>query len=105
MDNLLAKQNLNAQQLTLLNGEYEDKKKSTAAAYLLWFFLAPIGAHRYYLGDIGVGIAMTLTLGGFGIWALIDVFFIGGRLRARNTEIEADLIQKVLATSPAERIA
>ncbi len=105
MTNLAAKQQLNAQQLTLLNGEYEDKKRSPLIAYLLWFFLGSLGAHRYYLGNIGMGIAMNLTLGGLGIWALIDVFFISGRLRTKNNEIEADLIHKVLATTPAEKIA
>jgi TM2 domain-containing membrane protein YozV len=32
------------------------------------------GAHRIYLGKIGSGIAMLLTLGGLGIWWLIDFF-------------------------------
>jgi len=30
------------------------------------------GLHRFYMGDIGIGIAQLLTLGGCGIWQLID---------------------------------
>lgn len=63
---------------------YDDVKKSAGVAYLLWFFLGGLGAHRFYIGHKGVGFAMLFTLGGLGVWALIDVFFIGSRLRAVN---------------------
>lgn len=42
-----------------------------------------------------MGIAMTLTLGGLGIWSLIDVFFIGKRIETKNNEMEYKLIQNV----------
>lgn len=47
--------------------------KSRLATVLLAFFLGPIGAHRFYLGKIGTGILMLFTLGGLGVWALIDL--------------------------------
>jgi hypothetical protein len=31
---------------------------------------------RFYAGKIGTGILMLLTLGGFGIWAIIDLVVI-----------------------------
>lgn len=43
---------------------------------LLAFFLGALGVHRFYNGKIGTGILMILTLGGFGIWSLIDVIMI-----------------------------
>jgi TM2 domain-containing membrane protein YozV len=46
--------------------------KSRLAVTLLSFFLGGIGVHRFYLGKIGTGILMIITLGGIGIWALID---------------------------------
>jgi TM2 domain-containing membrane protein YozV len=71
-------------------------QKSIVIAYLLWFFLGGIGAHRFYLGYNGSGIAMVLLLAAtlvFGIaafssailyagliiwslWVLLDAFLI-----------------------------
>lgn len=95
MDNILLKKDLSPEQLSMVQSEYEDKKKNPVIAYLLWFFLGGLGGHRYYLGNIGMGIGMTLTLGGLGIWTLIDVFFINGRLKEINNGIERDSIERV----------
>lgn len=45
-------------------------------ALLLCIFLGGIGAHRFYVGKIGTGILMLVTLGGCGIWAIIDLIMI-----------------------------
>jgi len=46
--------------------------KSRLVVTLLAAFLGNWGIHRFYLGKIGTGIAMIFTLGGLGIWTLID---------------------------------
>ena len=51
-------------------------EKNGVVALLLCFFLGTIGVHRFYAGKIGTGIVMILTLGGFGIWTLIDFIMI-----------------------------
>jgi TM2 domain-containing membrane protein YozV len=52
-------------------------EKSRLAAALLAFFLGGLGIHRFYVGKVGTGIAIILTLGGFfGIWPLIDFIMI-----------------------------
>lgn len=43
---------------------------------LLCFFLGALGVHRFYVGKIGTGILMIVTLGGLGIWVLIDFIMI-----------------------------
>ena len=54
----------------------EVSDKSRLAALLLCWFLGPLGVHRFYVGKVGTGILMILTLGGLGIWALIDLIMI-----------------------------
>jgi hypothetical protein len=50
--------------------------KSQLIALLLVFFLGYLGIHRFYLGYTTIGILQLLTLGGCGIWALIDLIRI-----------------------------
>ena len=51
-----------------------DKKRLLAA--LLCFFFGIFGAHRFYAGKIGTGFLQLLTIGGLGIWAMIDLLII-----------------------------
>lgn len=74
--------------------EYENRKKSKGVAYALWFFLGVLGGHRFYSGDTGIAIGMLLTLGGLGVWALIDAFFIGKRIEVVNQTIYAEVMRK-----------
>ncbi|HEY93118.1 MAG TPA: NINE protein [Dehalococcoidia bacterium] len=46
------------------------------------------GIHRFYLGKIGTGIAMLLTLGGLGIWTLIDfIFAVPGNMKDKEGKL------------------
>ncbi|MEV1289393.1 TM2 domain-containing protein [Micromonospora sp. NPDC049679] len=51
-------------------------QKSWVVALLLCFFLGGLGVHRFYVGKIGTGILQLVTLGGLGIWVLIDFIMI-----------------------------
>ncbi len=50
--------------------------KKILPAFLMCFFLGCLGIHRFYVGKIGTGILQILTLGGLGIWALIDLIIL-----------------------------
>lgn len=43
---------------------------------LLCFFVGAFGVHSFYTKKTGIGIAQLLTLGGCGVWALVDLIMI-----------------------------
>jgi hypothetical protein len=51
-------------------------RKSQQTTLILCALVGGIGVHRYYLGDIWQGVVQTVTLGGLGIWSLIDLIRI-----------------------------
>ena len=50
-----------------------DKGLITLVLCLVFGYL---GVHRFYSGHTGIGIVQLLTLGGCGIWILIDLIMI-----------------------------
>lgn len=63
----------------------ENPNKSYLVALLLSYFLGIVGADRFYLGRTGSAIVKLLTLGGLGIWQIIDVLMVAfGKLTAKD---------------------
>jgi len=58
-------------------GVFSDKDYLTAL--LLSLFVGTLGVDRFYLGYTGLGVAKLLTLGGCGIWQIIDFILIAVR--------------------------
>ncbi len=53
-------------------------QRSHTVAIVLSLFLGWTGIDRFYLGKIGTGLIKMLTLGGLGIWWLIDLSILIG---------------------------
>ena len=56
--------------------QIDGEGKDWLTTILLCFFLGVFGIHRFYTGHTAIGVVQLLTLGGCGIWALIDFILI-----------------------------
>jgi TM2 domain-containing membrane protein YozV len=54
----------------------ETEAKSFLVTWLLSLLLGLLGVDRFYLGKVGTGLAKLFTLGGLGVWYLIDLILI-----------------------------
>jgi TM2 domain-containing membrane protein YozV len=52
------------------------EQKSWMTTLLLCLFVGTLGVHRFYVGKTGSGVAQLLTMGGCGIWTLVDLIMI-----------------------------
>ena len=62
----------------------QSKLKSTGKAYLYFFFF---GAHYLYFGKLFFQILFWVTLGGFGMWLLFDLFTLSTKVKIYNDRI------------------
>lgn len=58
--------------------------KDPTISLVLSILVGGLGVDRFYLGQVGLGVAKLLTAGGCGIWEIIDWFLIMGKTREVN---------------------
>ena len=53
-----------------------ESAKDGGLMLVLCLLLGVFGAHRFYAGKTGTAVLQLFTLGGLGIWWLVDLLFI-----------------------------
>ena len=123
-DAIELKRILSEHELSVLDSELAKYKKSTALAYVLWFFLGGLGIHKFYIGKTGMGIFYLLLVGGIivgaitgmskelapamiiagscglvlGILLLVDLFTIPRQIRRTYVKAERQILGKIKST-------
>jgi TM2 domain-containing membrane protein YozV len=93
-------QNMNDQQRMMFMAQMSQVRKDPIVGVLLAFFLGCFGAHRFYMGEIGMGVLYIVFCWTFipGIVAFIECFLMPDRVRRYN-EQEAYKIATYLGTT------
>lgn len=58
--------------------------KNPTTILIVSIFLGELGIDRFMIGKTGTGILKLITLGGFGLWWLIDLFLISEKTKQWN---------------------
>ena len=68
--------------------------RSFIATWMFSWLLGFLGVDRFYLGKVGTGVLKLLTLGGLGIWWLIDLILtLAGVQRDKEGRLLPDFEQ------------
>jgi TM2 domain-containing membrane protein YozV len=107
----LLAQNLSSNEKQIFLAQYTSRKKSVAAGVLLALFLGGIGAHKFYLGEVGAGVAYIMAnliswmlvfvyIGVLGLIALsvlilIDACMMGSTVSQINSRIASEIVKEI----------
>ena len=75
-DRVITQEEFDSQKEKLLNSSTTTSTTDWRTLFLLTFFVGVLGVHRFYVGKIGTGFLMLLTLGGLGVWFLVDLILV-----------------------------
>ena len=73
--------------------EFHNPSTVLLVSILLPIFTFISGVDRMMIGDVGLGILKLVTLGGLGVWTIVDWFIIKKRTRSKNYEELMSLIR------------
>ena len=99
LDELMMQRDMTDSQRLLFQSELNKVRKNRTTALFLALLLGGVGAHRFYMGQIGLGLVYTLLSWTFipGIVALVELFFIQKRVDGYNEKMAQDIARKVKA--------
>ena len=75
-ERVITQEEFDLQKEKLLNSSTTTSTTDWLTVFLLTFFVGVLGVHRFYVGKIGTGFLMLLTLGGLGVWFLVDLILV-----------------------------
>jgi len=97
MDDLILQKDMTDSQRMMFQSEIGKSRKNRTTALLITLFFGGLGGHRYYMGQVGMGILYTVFCWTFipAIVAFIELFFIMKRVDRYNEQLSQEVATKV----------
>ena len=97
MNELVYMQSMTESQRFLFQSEMSRERKDRTVALLLTLFLGGLGAHRFYLGQVGLGVVYVVFCWTFipAIVAFVELFLITSRVDAYNAQKATEIAMRV----------
>ena len=94
LENTLAMKGLSNDERLLYQNEFSSKRKEKTTAVLLAVLLGGFGAHRFYMGDTGLGVLYLLFCWTLipGLAGLVEAFMMGGRVQRYNGNLSNEIV-------------
>ena len=88
---------LSENERNIFSYKFEREKKSVSTYALLSFFLGGFGAHKFYFGQIGIGVLYAIFVWTFipSIVALIETFLSGDAVKSKNLKIAQEIYEEI----------
>lgn len=99
MTELMVQKGMTDAQKMAFQQAYERERKDATVAILLALFLGGLGAHHFYLGNVGIGVLYAVFVWTFvpSLIALVELFTLKGRVERRNAEAAQRVARAVKA--------
>ena len=72
--------------------KFNEKAYNPVAVFGLSLFVGCFGVDRFILGQPILGILKLISIGGFGIWFVVDFFLVGSTARQKNIGIATAVV-------------
>lgn len=103
MEEIVLMRGMNEMQVLMFQSEMGRRRKSVGVAFVLALLLGNVGGHRFYLGQVGLGVVYLLFSLTFipAVITLFELFVLSGRVRDYNAKQAQDVAMQIRALASA----
>ena len=91
---------MSEQQKFLFQTQYGAERRDRILILVISVFLGALGIDRFLVGDVGLGLLKLLTGGVCGIFWLVDIFLIMGRVDDFNRTKAYEIAMSIRMSGP-----
>jgi TM2 domain-containing membrane protein YozV len=101
IDIVTVKKALSENERIQFDAQFAHMRKNPSTALFLGLFFGWLGVDRFYNGQPLLGTLKFLTIGGLGVWSILDWFLIMSAVRRRNVGKAIEIRESLTMLRPS----